>query len=560
MPCLTCSASSASANATRLLAAIITLTFLFCLPAHAGRQNNDNETLLRQLDEQMEKAPVLNAEKERSISGIRTRLRKAKNPADLYDLYRKLYREYLYFQFDSACAYASRMENTAARLNSPQKSAEAKLALFECYNSVGFFKDCSDLAHELNTSDLTPEQRLEFNSLMVKYYRNMSSFVGANIPLGQSYVDSLTRYNDLVLAGSPHGSYAHAMAGLTRQDTRGIPSEKLAESYASLPSRFKLDPHELAVVHSNAGRAYLQAGNTDLAIRHLAISAINDIKSYTRETTASKDLATILHSTGDLERANVYIHHALEDAVAYNSRIRQLEINSVLPIIESKRYGVVSTRVSILAVIVVLLVALLALSIFLFFKLRRRNRTLAAATDEIRHKSEELEQSNDALVELNQRIKETAEIKDQYIMQSLIGNADFINRVEDRIRRAISRLRNGKYEETSRILLETETKDERARMYSSFDNAFLTLFPNFPDEFNALLPEDARIDFGEDTGLPSDVRIFALMRLGIENVAEVASYLNLSVNTIYVYKTRVKARAIVPKNEFEERIMQIPKP
>lgn len=96
-------------------------------------------------------------------------------------------------------------------------------------------------------------------------------------------------------------------------------------------------------------------------------------------------------------------------------------------------------------------------------------------------------------------------------------------------------------------------------MYISFDTAFLKLFPNFIEEFNKLLDEEHRISIDSGGALPTEIRIFALLRLGISNPVDVARYLNLSVNTVYVYKTRIKTKAIVPKNEFEDMVMAIPK-
>ena len=267
-----------------------------------------------------------------------------------------------------------------------------------------------------------------------------------------------------------------------------------------------------------------------------------------------------MHAEGQLDRANRYIHHALDDARAFNSRIRLIEINSVLPIIETTRYGRVTERVYQLVIIVIVVVGLFLLSLYLFFKLRRRNRSLAESHEEIRRKTEALQESNDTLKDLNNRLKETGEIKDQYIIQSLIGNTDFVGIVEGKVKRALAKLKARQYDEVARILHETGIKDERERMYSSFDSAFLKLFPNFPVAFNALFPEEERMEIDEEKGLPTEVRIYALMRLGIDNAAEVAKYLNLSVNTVYVYKTRLKSKSNVSKDDFDRCVMQIPKP
>lgn len=103
-------------------------------------------------------------------------------------------------------------------------------------------------------------------------------------------------------------------------------------------------------------------------------------------------------------------------------------------------------------------------------------------------------------------------------------------------------------------------KEERQRIYRNFDDAFLKLFPNFIDEFNRLFKEEDWIEVNENGELPMDVRVFALLRLGISDPAAVAKYLNLSVKTVYVYKTKMKSKSIIPNDDFEAAVKAIPKP
>lgn len=163
------------------------------------------------------------------------------------------------------------------------------------------------------------------------------------------------------------------------------------------------------------------------------------------------------------------------------------------------------------------------------------------------------------LASLNSQLREATEIKDQYIIQTLYSNTDFVNEVEEKTTRALLKLKGKQYAELSSILSDMGVRREQARMYASFDSAFLKLFPNFVEEFNRLLQPGQGISL---TGgkLPTEVRIFALMRLGITATAEIAQYLCLSVNTVYVYKAKIKARAAVPKGSFDEAVMAIPKP
>ena len=171
-----------------------------------------------------------------------------------------------------------------------------------------------------------------------------------------------------------------------------------------------------------------------------------------------------------------------------------------------------------------------------------------------------LEQSNQSLTEVISKLREANEIKDQYIIQSLYGNTAFVNEVNEAVNEAAREITLKRADEARTTLYHIGIKKERARIAATFDTAFLKLFPNWIDEFNALFPENMKVLLSEDGTMPMDVRIFALMRLGFDNPTEVAEYLNLSVDTVYVYKARIKSRSIVDKDEFDSRIMAIPKP
>lgn len=144
-------------------------------------------------------------------------------------------------------------------------------------------------------------------------------------------------------------------------------------------------------------------------------------------------------------------------------------------------------------------------------------------------------------------------------MQSLHGNTSFVNNVEKESLAAIRKITTRQFEDAKTILYNIDIKEERERIYAAFDTAFLALFPNFIEAFNTLMNEDAPISLDKSGALPMEVRIFALMRLGIDDPAQVADYLHLSVNTIYVYKNKIKSKASVSKEQFDALVMAISK-
>lgn len=203
---------------------------------------------------------------------------------------------------------------------------------------------------------------------------------------------------------------------------------------------------------------------------------------------------------------------------------------------------------------------LLLLSVVLFIRLRRSNQELKQVHGELLQSADNLSKINDDLNQINGKLKEVNEIKDRYIIQSLYVNPDFVNYVEKQSKAIITKIGVKQYDEAKALLHKLNIKDERKKIYSSFDQAFLKLFPNFIDEINKLFPPENQVSLEENGSIPMEIRIFALMRLGIDNPQQIADYLNLSVNTVYVYKANVKAKSSCAKEGFDEAIMAIRKP
>ena len=319
-----------------------------------------------------------------------------------------------------------------------------------------------------------------------------------------------------------------------------------------------MSDHEKAINCSLLSNAYKGVAKPDSAIYYAALAVIYDIRSSTRENTAAKDLAILMQQRGDLARASRYIHLALDDAQTYNSRIRQIEVISVLPSIENARYLWLHNTKTILTYAILSVGLLLFLLFIMYAKIRRRNRRLSESNEAIRSKTEELDKSNERLSELNLKLKEVNEIKDRYIIESINANR-YVNEVAEMSKTAIHKLNGKKYDEVKDLLYDMGVKNEWQRLFSAFDKAFMKLFPNFVREYNKLFPKEYQVSIDSSGKLSTEIRIFALMRVGIDNPVDVAKYLNLSTNTIYVYKAKTKAKALVPKEEFDDYIMAIPK-
>lgn len=387
----------------------------------------------------------------------------------------------------------------------------------------------------------------------------MSSYVSGSQDLADKYDSLKVNYYERVLAHCRDNTYESAWINLELALLQGYTKELAINGRRSLIARYNLSEHDQAVQYSILASALASEGMEEESIYYRAISAINDIRSCTHETTAAKALAESLYYRDEISKSYRYIQQALFDARFYNSRLRMVEINTILPKIESRRYDWINNQRVLSLIFAGVVLALLTVTFILFMKLHRRNRQLSEVHGKLLSHSETIRRNNESLSELNRKLKEANEIKDEYIISSLYGNPYFVNEVEKQSLSAVRKIITRQYDDAVSLLNNMGIKKERERVYASFDSAFLKLFPNFMAEFNELFPPEARFRM-EGEELPMEVRIFALLRLGIDNAAQVADYLNLSVNTVYVYKTKVKSKSSVPKDEFENRVKTIPKP
>ena len=315
-------------------------------------------------------------------------------------------------------------------------------------------------------------------------------------------------------------------------------------------SESTIDDHTYAIAASSLAFIYEGQGNQDEAIHYMALASIGDIKAATKETVALRNLATLLYKKGDIHRAYKYIRLAMEDANFYNARHRKIGISSILPIIEKDRFEQVEKQRNILigsVVIISMLFLLLLSATLVIYKQMKKLK-------EARHT---IQEQNKSLLSTNAQLLEAIEIKDEYIVQSLYGNSEYIDRLEKLYKLVNRKIIARQYDDLKDSLKESDLRKERENMYSSFDNTFLKLFPHFVDEYNMLFNPQDRIEIDVNKGLTPEIRIFALIRLGIHENERIAKFLNYSVHTINTYKTKVKNKSTVPNELFEQRIMEI---
>ncbi|MDE6453889.1 MAG: hypothetical protein K2L27_06770 [Muribaculaceae bacterium] len=445
--------------------------------------------------------------------------------------YAALAEAYTGFNNDSALVYldlASRVGDDAAR-------ARAYMHMAALLPLAGMSESAETMLERVDTAALAPADRLLYYDRARQMYSYLAALFERYPLMSDTYrAHSLHMQERLLAVLEPEsderlfneGEYAYLQGRYSR--ARALLSELLARRGLSDMLRARAAHHMSVIARDD--------GDEAARIVYLAESAMADVRSATREVTSLQELGTAMSDYGDIDRAYAYLSTALANAVACGADVRMLESARSLPYIEQAYARKTAQARSIsrwvmagMAVLMLVLVGLLIVLHREMSRLRQLQQSLRAAnrTKEI-YMSQFLKLCSIYMDKLKQFSK---------LVTRKIG----AGQVDDLYRMA----RNGKF-------VEEESRD----FYEVFDRAFLHIYPTFVDSVNALLRPGERIEPAEDGGLNTDLRILAFMRLGIEDTASIAQVLNYSVNTIYSYRNRLRARAI-SRDTFEADVMRI---
>lgn len=513
-----------------------------------GRDTTDS--LLKELNKAIETSARYDADKFKRIETLKTTAGNTTNSSlsEQFTVAMHLYEEYKIFKCDSAFAYAKQLQAIAAQLKDPGKIIYAKIQLGFTLLSSGMFKETLDSLNAIYIKDSPDSVKAEFYALMGRCYYDLGDFDN-DLYHTPYYTSKGNKYMDSALAVLPAGSFFHAYY-LGLKDIKSGNNANALQNFKVILQRKDLTYHQLAVTASTLSDIYIQNSQADSAIDLLITAAIADIKSSTKETAAIFNLAQLLYKKGDVKGASLYIERAISDAGFYGARQRKVQVSSILPLIEGEKISRVEGQKKILITYSILATLLLLLVVFLAVVIFRQVKKLQLAKQIIttaHHKEQEI----------NYRLTEANKIKEEYIGYFFNTNSEFFAKIEKFKEALDQKIAYRKLDEVMALAKTINLKKEKDELLKNFDKVFLKLFPNFVDEFNSLFHEEDSIKLKGDELLNTDLRIFALIRMGIHDNEKIAQILEYSVNTINTYKTKIKNKSIVPNEEFEHRIMAI---
>ena len=525
---------------------LIILSFQFVSLLHAERP----DSMFVELDKYIAQSGYYMDLKEAKIHKIKNELRTSSNVSyDQLHHYAALFEEYKSYKYDSAYVYAIKTLDIATKLKDPGKIVEAKIRLVFCFLSSGLFKEAFDIVKDSDIDALSPAVKLEYYKIMARLYYDMADYNGVE-PFKSKYITKGNAYIEQAIALIPVNTVEYWSAiGLMKMKQKDYNNSMDAFKEVLKKSS---DNHEDAIAASSLAYINSLTNQHNEAAINFVKAAISDIKSATKETTAMRNLATLLYqSHADINQANKYIKVAMDDANFYNARHRKIEISSILPIIEKERFDSIEHQRNVLIWLVVSVTILLILFLGATLIIRKQLKKLNIARRIIQEQNEKVLFTNSELSEANK-------IKDKYIGHFFYVNYQYIDKLEHMYRIINRKVAMRQFDDFAKMFKEADILIERENMYTTFDQTFLKLFPDFTNEYKLLFPPEEVAHMGIENGsLTIEMRIFALIRLGIIESEKISKFLNYSIHTVNTYKTKVKNKSFIQNELFEQKIMEI---
>ena len=528
---------------TNLLTAFLVLLFIvkgdpvFCL--------STKDSLLNILKIEL-KNHVYDHRKEKKINSLKVSAKQASNLTypQLFRLYNTILEEYKFYQFDSSYVYVQKIIDFSQKHGDSFNVLEGKLQLLQILIPSGMFKEASELVTELDRETLPFELRANYYGLKARFYESLAKYNNDHFYAAQYRAKAAAQFSKMDSV-SPPNKFEEVISHAA--DTGSSPNrQRPADFYLHFITHNGLPDHKIAMVAMRLSYYYSGVDK----IMFLALSAISDMRSSTKDTQAILKLGEELYKAGDLNMAYMCINKAISDAEFYGARGHKIDIQNVLPLIAGKTIMETERQrdKSLIYTLIFAFIIFIVLCVLYIVNVQLKK---------VKVSEQLINKKNDQLASINMKLMEHTRINEEYIGFFFKRSFSNISMLEKLKRKMEHSIKTKKFNEALEVVTAIQIGKEREYLYDTLDQIFLKLLPNFVPAFNELLKPEDQIWPQKEQSLNTILRIFALIRLGIKDDETIAGILDYSVSTIYTYKIRIKAKAIVKGDEFDKRITSI---
>lgn len=523
------------------------------------------DSLLLKLDQAIKERPIYMEQKELKLAELKRQLHRQIPDEERFAILGTLLDEYRSFNTDSALHMAEEREQIAIRLGNREYIDNARMNKADVLGMTGMYKEVMDLMRNIHIDRLSVDIHPYYYHIYRTVYGLMADYAVTAYEK-KLYTELTDKYRDSLLLVNKDNLLIHTLIQSDRYNVRNEYDKaiRLLTDYLALQKDYE---HDVAICAYTLSESYRLKGDKEKEKEYLIVSAMADMKTAVREYISLRKLAVLLYQEGDIERAYSYVKICMEDAAACNARLRKLEILEIFPIINDayqQKTEKQQEQMKWALVSISLLSLFLLLAIFYVYKQMKKvaaaRREVIDANKRLKELNDELHLSNAQLKEANHSIAENSYLKEEYIGRYMDQCSVYLEKM-DNYRRSLGKIAaTGNVEELYKNIKSSKfIEGELKEFYTNFDNTFLQLFPTFVEDFNALLADDEQISLKAGERMNTELRIFALIRLGITDSVKIAQFLRYSVTTIYNYRTKVRNKAAGDRDLLEQEVMTIGK-
>ena len=546
---------------------ILSLVYILCFSALTSSfaQNKNIKDLYEQLDQAIEQSQYYINQKESRITKIKKQSRQGHTPPQLLTAYYKLYEEYKTYKSDSSIYYIHQAIDLAKRNNMKSDITKLRSLLALQYSTSGAFTEALHVLQSIDKKTLNNSNKKDYYIAFYHVYGELG-FTNINIDtdLSQEFYSKQNCYRDTLFSILSPNSEDYLMRKEVLLTSQNKLKEALKINDIRL-SKCKKGSHEYGIVAYYRHLIYRSLKDEDMVKYWLLQSAICDVKCAINDQASLWILAEILSKEKDVERSYKYINFSWKAIKKFCTRIRSWQISPVLGTIDHN-YQAELKKANHRLIFAIICVSLLVIALALLtFYVNKQKSYLSNARNELKKTNTQLEELNNKLSSTNGMLKasndklnESNGVKEEYIGQFLGACSHYIDKL-DKMRLNVNKMvKNKQYNELYSMTKSSEVKEqELEELYANFDKVFLNLFPNFVEDLNGLLKEECQIHLSSPNKLSAIVRVFALIRLGIDDSTKIAEFLHYAVNTIYNYRAKLRNGALNDRNEFEKKVREL---
>lgn len=534
----------------------ILLLASICMSAAA---QNMNDSVLLQLDQMIEHKPAIIRQKQAQIAHL-SELFSVAAGQKKYDLCAQIYALYNGFNTDSAFLYSQRCIELSVALHNAVLEQQALMYKAQCLSVNGMYNAAKEILEPMK-DELFPQNANQYYKTCNSMYVWQSAFT--TIPSEQAEARShIIELRHAILHTEPSLAWQAQERALVLAETDArIALDVLLPVFDTVPE----GSDYIRYLANSLGSFYGRLDIRDSALYYYSISAISDLEHGIMEHGSLREVALILYQEGDVQRAYRYMNCCIEDAQFCKARLRTIEMANDMPLImEAYQHTIQQEQdrqkrilhVTMVTALLLLLVALLAC--FILRKYVKMRNAAVLASEQLRLSNEQLNRTLLQLQEANLTLQEANRIRSAYVTQYMTECSEALAQMDTYHSQLLRVAMHSNYQKLLEAVKSTDFINENLRQfYLHFDETFLSLFPNFIRDFNTLLREDERFAEPDNKRLTTELRIFALIRLGITDSDDIARFLRHSTKTVYNYRAAVRNRAIGDRDKLEQQLTLI---